>query len=180
MNYTPNRSIRRKPIVAVVYHWTGGTFKSAVDWCLRDESDVSYHTIISPTGERRDLIPFDEWKTTAAWSVGHAKTPPGFPESLALANHVTINIALAGGPPVAPTQAAVNMAVAVGHEVFLSMKWGTKDLWRVLGHADVAVYGPDHPKAGQFGRKPDPWGNDWLKRANLVAELERLLKLSGV
>lgn len=180
MTYTPNRSIRKKPVVALVYHWTGGTFNSAVDWCLRDESDVSYHVVIGPQGQRRDLVPFEEWKNVATWSVGYAKAPAGFPESLALANHATINIAFAGGPPVPLTQAAFNMGVAIGLEVFVSMKWGSADLWRVLGHADVAVYDPKHPKAGQFGRKPDPWGSDWVKRDNLVAELERLLKLIGV
>lgn len=180
MSYTPNRSLRRKPVSALVYHWTGGSFKSAVDWCLRDESDVSYHTIIAPDGTRRDLIPIEEWKTTATWSVGHAKAPQDFPEPMDLANHRTINVAFAGGPPIALTPAAFNMGVAVGLEVFLAMKWTRNDLWRVVGHADVAVYGPGHPKAGQFGRKPDPWGSAWLERAKLVGELDRLLKLVGV
>jgi hypothetical protein len=163
-----------------VYHWTGGTYASAVDWCLRDESDVSYHTVISPKGERTDLIPFAEWNKYAAWSVGYAKAPEGFPEPMTLANHRTINIAFAGGPPVGLTDAAFNMGVSIGLEVFMQQKWGTKDLWRVLGHSDVAVFGPEHPKAGQFGRKHDPWGENWVSRERLVGELERLLKLVGV
>lgn len=177
MSYTPNRSERRRPVSAIVYHWTGGTYASAVDWCLRDESDVSYHVVIGPKGERRDLLPFDQWDRLAAWSVGYAKAPPGYPGEMDLANHRTINIAFAGGPPVGLTDAAFNMGVGIGLEVFVKFNWGVEDLWRVIGHADVAVYDPKHPKAGQFGRKPDPWGSGWLQRERLVGELERLIKL---
>jgi len=146
---------------------------------LRDESDVSYHAIVGPKGERRDILPFTEWKKLSAWSVGVAKAPAGFPENLTLANHATINLAFAGGPPIGLTDAAFEQGVAIGVEVFQLMEWGVSDLWRVLGHADLAVYGPTHPKAGQYGRKTDPWGMAWLARDMLVAALRRRLTPSG-
>lgn len=186
--YTPNWSKRRHNVEALVYHWTGGTFKSAVSWCLADESEVSYHTVISPEGTRRDLLAFDEWKTKSAWSVGTGREPDGFPVKMPNPNHYSISVALAGGPTVLPTEAAFNMAVAIGLEVFHAMKWTSKDLWRVVGHIDLATFPKEHPKAGQFGRKQDPWvwkdpkgvEHVWLDKARLLSELERLLKLTGV
>lgn len=49
-----NRNLEIKPM-AVVLHHTSGSYAGSVDWCLKKESEVSYHCIIKRDGERTVL-----------------------------------------------------------------------------------------------------------------------------
>lgn len=51
-NFTRGRVITP---TAVVLHHTSGSYAGSVDWCLRPESQVSYHVIIKEDGERTVL-----------------------------------------------------------------------------------------------------------------------------
>jgi len=177
---SPNRTKRREPVRFLCVHWTGGTFSSAVDWCCRDESDVSYHVIIGPDGAAVQLVPWDY----AAWAVGWSKSPAPW-LTFTSGNHASESIALAGGPATPPTAEQVATLVQLLTERMRARGWGAGDVRRILGHDDVAVYKPGHAKAGRFGRKPDPQGTDawgkpeggWLPlapiRAAVAAALER-------
>ncbi len=149
---SPNHSARRyagKPVtpVAVCLHWTGGTYKSAVDWCTRDESDVSYAKIVGPNGEVSTLVAPDR----SSWSVGKSQAPAPWKGSHG--NAMTYNIALAGGPPTKPTTAQVDATVQCIKETFAHFGWPLRDVFRITGHHEWAM-----PR----GRKVDPVGSGWL------------------
>ncbi len=168
---SPNKSKRREKVAYLVVHWTGGTFASAVDWCLRDESDVSYHVIIAPDGEARQIVPWEY----AAWAVGWSKSPyPDFP--FMSGNHASESIALAGGPPVAPTQKQRERLVVILAERMVANGWDHDQVWRIIGHDQTAVFKPGHPQAGQFGRKPDPQGHGWLPLIPIREAVRTLLR----
>jgi N-acetyl-anhydromuramyl-L-alanine amidase AmpD len=161
---SPNKTRRRagEPIVAIVVHWTGGTYKSALDWCLRDESDVSYHDLIGRTsGEFAGIVP---WKDYAAWSVGYAKSPDPRIDWVQ-PNRGTINVALSGGPPTRPTDWQYSTLVDTIAGYFEELQWDAGQAFRIIGHDDVAVFGPGHARAGEHGRKDDPQGLEWAQRA---------------
>lgn len=145
-NPSPNESRRVRPCVAVCLHWTGGSYASALDWCQRPEAKVSYHEIISPTGEVATLVDPDR----SAWAVGKGKAPA--PWQGTACNSMTYNIALAGAPPKPVTPAQWDTLMEQIRLAFRRFKWPLADTHRVTGHADWAP-----------GRKPDPWGNGWLK-----------------
>jgi hypothetical protein len=52
---TPNISNRNMQPTGIVLHHTAGSFDGSVNWCLRKESKVSYHTIIDLDGSRTIL-----------------------------------------------------------------------------------------------------------------------------
>lgn len=134
-----------------------------MDWCNRDESDVSYHAIIAPDGRIAQLV---DWNL-AAWSVGWAKSIDprvvfASTKTVCKSNHASESIALAGAPPKRPTQQQVDMLVGLLVYRFVQLGWTKDDVWRIWGHDDCAIFDPKHVRAGQFGRKPDPQGSGWL------------------
>ena len=62
-NYNNDREITP---TAVVLHHTSGSYAGSVDWCLRKESQVSYHCIIKRDGERT-ILASDNQRT---WHAG--------------------------------------------------------------------------------------------------------------
>jgi hypothetical protein len=52
---TPNFGKNPLKPFGIVLHHTGGSYAGSVDWCLRKESKVSYHTIIDLDGSRMIL-----------------------------------------------------------------------------------------------------------------------------
>lgn len=160
---SPNKTRRRpgESIVAVGVHWSGGTYQSALDWCLRDESEVSYHDLIGRTsGEFAGLVP---WRTHAAWAVGYAKSPdPRI--AWVQPNRGTINVALSGGPPTPPSDWQYRTLVDAIAEYFDALAWDASESFRILGHDDMAVFDPKHERAGEFGRKDDPQGRAFARK----------------
>jgi len=148
---SPNSSRRVAPCVAVCLHWTGGTYTSALNWCQRVESQVSYHEIIGPRGELATLVSPER----AAWAVGRSVAPPPW-HGQTTGNAMTYNIALSGAPPTKPTadqlqRLTERLVAAFGH-----FGWSLKDGWRITGH---------HQWAWPRGRKADPQGDardPWL------------------
>lgn len=163
---SPNHSKRFKAVEAIVAHWTGGTYASAVDWCQRDESDVSYHEIIGPKGELAVLVAPDR----GAWAVGCSKAPPRFHFGTS-GNSGTYSIALAGGPPTPPTDAQRSVLLERLQWAFAYFGFNPTDTYRIISHTDVAVFPKGHPRAGQYGRKPDPEGQHWLPLAPIRQQL---------
>lgn len=143
---SPNHSPRAVLCVAVCLHWTGGTYASGVDWCTRRESKVSYHEIIGRRGELATLVEHGR----SAWSVGTSSAPA--PWKGKSGNSMTYNIALAGGPPMLPTDAQVAKAVERVRAAFLFFGWPLSDGHRVTGHDQWAT---------PAGRKDDPQGAAW-------------------
>ncbi len=158
--FSPNSSRRTSPILCIVVHWTGGSYASARDWCLRDESDVSYHELLGRVpGEWCELVPVDR----AAWSVGHARSDD---DRIAFGNgnQASWNIALSGAPPIRPTEWQVGTLIERLAVRMPQFGWGAEDVWRIRGHGQLAVFGPTHARAGQRGRKDDPEGRAWMAR----------------
>lgn len=163
---SPNRARRIELVAFVCVHWTGGDFASAVDWCTRPESQVSYHEIIAKNGDTVQLVPF----SASAWANGVCKNPDQARHPWAHANSASDNIALAGGPPIAPTDAQRAQLVKRIAERFRVREWGADETWRILGHCDIAVFPSDYKVValrGKYGRKLDPWGSGWLQMAQL-------------
>lgn len=146
-----NWNRRRHPVVGICLHWTGGTFASAVDWCWRAESQVSYHAIISPRGQVALVAPWE----ARAWAIGRSRSsdPTRLPYPADDANSVFESIALAGGPPVKPTPEAVAKLIALVAERFRARGWSAGDVWRITTH---------RAEAWERGRKHDPDGEGWL------------------
>lgn len=140
---SPNHSPRVVLCVAVCLHWTGGSYASAVDWCQRPESKVSYHEIIGRRGELATLVAHGR----AAWSVGRSLAPAPWKGSSG--NSMTYNIALAGTPPMPPTEQQVARAIERVREAFIFFGWPLSDAHRVTGHDGWAF---------PAGRKDDPEG----------------------
>lgn len=157
MTLSPNKTKRREQLQFICVHWSGGSYESSLDWCLREESEVSYHMLIGPTGIATQIVPWEY----AAWAVGYAKSID-FRVAFKNANHASISIALAGGPPTEPTIQQVQALELWILDRMRAAGWGKDDVWRIWGHNQCAVYGPTYKKAGQFGRKPDPEGSNWL------------------
>ena len=157
---SPNSSRRAVPCVAVCVHWTGGSYRSGVDWCTRAESKVSYHEIIGPQGELATLVPPER----AAWSVGRSIAPPPW-QGATSGNSMTYNIALSGCPPVKPTPDQLRVLTERLVIAFAHFGWSLKDVFRITGH---------HQWAWPRGRKADPQGDardPWLDLTALRASV---------
>lgn len=162
---SPNKSVRTERVGLFGVHWTGGTYNSAVAWCCDPESDVSYADIIGPDGRVARLVPYEY----AAWAMGFAAVPPGAPYTFRRANHASVSIALAGGPPHPPTTAAIETLIALLVKGFIRYGYSPEETWRIIGHDDVAVFGPTHKRAGQYGRKDDPTGREFIRSGKIKA-----------
>lgn len=149
MTYSPNCSTRRETVQFLVVHWSGGSYRSARDWCLRDESDVSYHLLIGRApGEICQLVHWDY----AAWAVGvSASHDPRV--QFRSGNHASENIALSGGPPTPPSPWQLEQLELVLIERMRAHGWGPADTWRIVDHRALAM-----PR----GRKPDVTMGGWL------------------
>jgi hypothetical protein len=140
---------------------------------MRDESDVSYHEVIGRNvGEFIILV----LRNFVAWAVGFAR--PHTPSiSWTNANQATYNIALSGAPPTKPTAYQLEK---LEERVVASMKfygWGPDDVEQcITDHAAVAVFGPQHKRAGQRGRKPDVSTGGWLSLTELRESVSKKLR----
>lgn len=160
---SPNKTRRKLQTQFICVHWTGGSYAGSVSWCLDPKSQVSYHTIIGPKAERSDIVPYE----FAAWSVGWAKTiDPRVvfvsDNKVCQSNHASESVALAGCPPKKPTDEQIQALVLWITERFRALGWTADDIWRIWGHDQCATFPPGHKKFGQFGRKDDPQGQEWL------------------
>lgn len=154
---SPNYSRRVRDVVSVCLHWTGGTYKSAVDWCTRDEAKVSYHAIVGRDGEVAILVKPD----FTAWSVGPSKAPP--PWEGTAGNSMTYNIGLAGGPSVPPTEA---QKLATARLVASANKYFGLSAESLTDHAMWAW-----PR----GRKSDASGQGWLSLGEIRGLLDEIV-----
>lgn len=66
---SPNRGGKITPKYIILHH-TAGNYAGSVDWCLRPESQVSYHYIINPVDGSRTQLVYD---TRRAWHAGKAQ-----------------------------------------------------------------------------------------------------------
>lgn len=171
---SPNWSKRRETVQFLCVHWTGGGFAGSVDWCLRPESEVSYHDIIGPDGTIRHLVDYDH----AAWAVGVSRSPlAGL--RFTSGNHASESVALAGCPPVPVTPEQRRALVGYLVARMQARGWGPDEVGRILGHDQVASFPAGHARAGQFGRKPDPQGSGWLPLLPIRSEVAHELRHAG-
>ena len=92
-NYTRNKEITP---TAVVLHHTSGSYAGSVDWCMKPESQVSYHCIIKRDGERTILASDNQrtwhagksyWRNKSdlnSWSLGLAFEGDTYKEPLSV------------------------------------------------------------------------------------------------
>lgn len=170
---SPNHSSRGRNVVSwLCIHWSGGRYEPSADWICQDVSDVSYHRLIGPSGEICDAVPWSR----CAWAVGYCRNPePRLPWTTA-GNSTSESISLAGGPGFGPVTGEQRELLIVSIcERFRAHGWGAHETYRILGHDQVAVFGPGHPRAGQYGRKPDPQDQGWLPLQPIRDEVARRL-----
>ena len=53
--YTPNKGSGRNERKGVILHHANGHYLGTIDWCMRSESQVSYHAIVSLDGEITEM-----------------------------------------------------------------------------------------------------------------------------
>ena len=99
---SPNQETGRRgnKIKGFVIHITDGSYQSAIDWAMDPKSQISYHFIISKTGQKTCLVLPDN----TAWHAGKIKDPTAeiiTPNTNP--NLYTVGIALAGLPSEKPT-----------------------------------------------------------------------------
>lgn len=159
-NWNPKR---REPVRGICWHWTGGSYVSAVVWCVDPQSKVSYNAIISPKGFIANIAPW----SARPWAMGICKSsdPKRFP--YADANSAFESIALAGHPPVPPTTEALHALVRLTAERFRAHGWGPDDTWRITTHS---------AEAWPRGRKDDPDGQHWIDMTKLRAAVATRLR----
>ena len=103
---SPNQEYLRRgnKIAGFVIHKTEGSFKSGIDWCMNQKSQVSYHFIIDTNGDDICLV----MPENTAWHAGLIRDPQT--ELIKLGsnpNLYTIGIALAGFASEPPTASQV-------------------------------------------------------------------------
>jgi N-acetylmuramoyl-L-alanine amidase len=144
VEWSPNKSARPEgvPIDTIVLHATVGKFDGAIAWCMSPQSKVSYHYIISKTGEVRQLVPLHR----QAWHAGVCRMTIGG-KTVQNVNARSIGIALEnrndGVDPYPDDQvgALINLIE--------QLKGQVRSLRYLVSHAEVA-----YPR----GRKSDPKG----------------------
>jgi N-acetyl-anhydromuramyl-L-alanine amidase AmpD len=65
---TPNVSARKITPTGIILHHTAGSFLGSVRWCLKPESQVSYHCIVDTDGSRQVLAKDNQ----RAWHAGRS------------------------------------------------------------------------------------------------------------
>ena len=166
---SPNHTARAPgvPVEALAVHWTGGSFAGTLDWIGRRTYQgtriyASYHAVFGPDGEVAYPVPLER----AAYSVGRSRADDPRFTWTAAGNSATENVALAGAPPVPPTDTQRALLVCWLAWRMAEHGWSPEEVWRIRGHDQLAW-----PR----GRKPDTHGSDWLPLAPVRAAVARLL-----
>lgn len=144
--WSPNRSARPvgTPIDTVLLHATAGSFRGALSWCLNPVSKVSYHYLISKTGEVAQIVPLG----MQAWHAGVCRmTIDG--QTVRNLNSRSIGIALENRNDGADPYPKAQIDALI--ELIRDLKTRVKSLRYLVSHAEVAW-----PR----GRKTDPRGLD--------------------
>lgn len=156
---SPNHTARTPGVAleAFAVHWTGGSFAATLDWISRREYQgkpiyASYHMLIGPKGEI--AYPVD-W-SRASYSLGVSRRNDARFTWTRAGNSASENVALAGAPPTKPTDLQVEILVEALAARIVARGFGAEDVWRIIGHDEVAW---------ARGRKQDPQGKGWLPLA---------------
>lgn len=156
--WSPNRSARPVgvPIDTVVLHATVGSVHSARNWCMNPASKVSYHYLISKTGEVAQLVPLG----MQAWHAGVCRMQVDG-QTVRNVNSRSVGVALENrNDGVDPyPQAQIDALLSLLRDLQARLK----NLRFLVSHAEVAW-----PR----GRKTDPRGLD-------MASLRLRAKLGG-
>jgi N-acetyl-anhydromuramyl-L-alanine amidase AmpD len=147
------------PPTWIVWHSTEGTDSRA--WLsITPGSGVSIHKLIRPEGVYSLVAPRD-----TAWHCGTCAFPDGTPFVDANARTLGVEIEHLGDAPYSRADYTALAHTTAGW----CFSYGIP-LERVLLHRDIAVWPPDHPRAGQFGRRTDPVGLDVAWALRLTAQ----------
>lgn len=156
----------------VMLHYDGsGTDAGAVAWFSDPRCNVSYNRLVLDDGSYVIIAP----DNTRAWHAGHCRSSNPARLPYQDANSAFYGIAVATDD-VHGVTALQKLAVAwLTRRWFHREGWDPTETWRIVGHSSEAVYGPDHPKAGQRGRKTDPEGADPRHPILSVADIRTLV-----
>jgi N-acetylmuramoyl-L-alanine amidase len=141
---SPNHGPRRKPVSAIVLHYTGSLgIEGPLDWFQRRDSGVSAHYLVGRDGRTVQLVEEQE----AAWHAGRSamdprRKPPGEPN----VNDFSLGIELVGTADSGFTDRQLAALYALLERLVAT--YGILPE-RVVGHAHIAP-----------GRKQDPDGYD--------------------
>lgn len=164
----------REPRRGVMIHYDGsGTDAGAVAWFGDPRCRVSYQLLVLDDGSYARIAP----DTARAWHAGYCRTsdPTRLPYSDANSAFYAISAATDDGHDVTPLQ-TLGIAWLV-RQWFHHEGWDPSETWRIVGHASEAVYGPNHDRAGERGRKTDPEGTDPDNPILAVEDIRTLVPL---
>ena len=151
---SPNKSARRKPITAVVIHYTASnSIDGTIDWFSRKESRVSAHYVVGRDGRVVQMVRDED----VAWHAGHSamrpNLPDGDPAQEPNVNSFSIGIELVGTADSGFTDRQLASLYALVEVLIARYRIAPE---RVVGHCHIAP-----------GRKIDPDGFDqqfpWAK-----------------
>ena len=164
----------REPRVGIMLHFDGsGTDEAAMAWFADPACYVSYHVLALDNGSLVRIAPDD----ARAWHAGYCRTSD--PERLPYqdANSAFYGIAAATN---GSTDVTTLQTLAIAQQCrswFQAEGWDPTETWRIVGHRTEAVFGPNHPKAGQRGRRSDPEGADLNNPILAIADVRSLVPL---
>jgi N-acetyl-anhydromuramyl-L-alanine amidase AmpD len=149
-HYTPGRANASGLPVGVLLHSTEGrdsrAWLSFSSGATQPDQRVSINTLGRQEGIYAIVAPLD-----TAWHAGWCKHPDGRIWRNANADLFGHEIEHIAGQPYTATD--YNQAAWVCARAIFSFGFPITALYR---HAQIAVWPPGHPQAGQFGRKTDP------------------------
>lgn len=153
---TVNWSELAEDRVGVMLHYDASSSDaSSVAWFTDPRCKYGYNWLVLDSG---NIIPLAPWNKRAP----HAGTCRSSDERLKYrgANSAFYGISLAAtAGDKATVEAKRSIAILCLH-CFRIEGWPITEVWRIVSHRTEAIYGPEHPKAGERGRKNDPEGPD--------------------
>lgn len=156
----------------VMLHYDGSsTDEGALSWLQDSRSRVSYHYLILRDGSWASFAPLNK----RAWHAGYCK-PSDDRFTYSDGNSAFYGVSIASGPGEVATVGQILTTAFLVRSLYKIKKWYPKEeAWRLVSHASEAVYGPNHPKSGERGRKIDPEGPDKNRPILSVNEIRQLL-----
>lgn len=156
----------------VMLHYDGSsTDRGAVSWLCDSRSRVSYHYLVLRDGTWVSFAPLNK----RAWHAGYCKASD---ERLTYddANSAFYGVSIAAGTGETATIGQILTTASIVRGLYKINKWYPKEEgWRLVSHASEAIFGPGHPREGEYGRKMDPEGPNPDRPILCTNEIRQLL-----
>ena len=149
----------RVPRGGIALHYDGSsTDAGSVNWFKDPRCKAGYNWLVLDDGKILELGGAD----VRAWHMGHCRPSAEFKirDGYQYPNSFFYGISAATNATHAITQEQLYSIANLCLVLFRQEGWQLQnDTWRITGHKDEAVFGPEHPDVnlrGKRGRKTDP------------------------